>query len=256
MEFIFITLIFSVGCCTGSFINVLESRLSRDEDILRLPSHCDFCKKRLRWFDLVPIFSWIFYRGKSRCCHKKLSLQHPLIELATGIGFVTIFIFSNLTIQQFSNFNLLPLTFYLLLFTISFAIFLQDIKYQAIHSGLLYVLIGITCVFLILNNGTTFDFQSGLKIFRHVLVAVISALPFFLLYRISHEKWLGEGDVWLAAWIGLFLGFPQAFTALYWGIVIGGVVSLLVLILKLKKMRDTISLGPFLLMGVLVALFM
>lgn len=89
----------------------------------------------------------------------------------------------------------------------------------------------------------------------NIFVGFLSSLPFYLLYKLSHEKWLGEGDVWLAAWMGLFLGFPKVFWAMYFGLILGGVVSLFIVLLKLKKMRDTISLGPFLLMGTAISLF-
>ncbi len=210
---------------------------------------------------MIPVCSWIWYGGRSRCCHRRLSWQYPIVELITGIGFVLIFMRSII----FNNFSPLSFIFYLLVFTLCFTIFLQDIKYQAIHEGLLYALLLTTITFLVINNYSefqnliTYGFKSrlqilGSKFLPHVLIVLLSSLPFFLLYKLSRERWLGEGDVWLAGWMGLFLGFPRVFWALYFGIIFGGVVSLIIILLKLKKMRDTISLGPFLLIGTLFSL--
>jgi leader peptidase (prepilin peptidase)/N-methyltransferase len=282
-------LIFLLGLAVGSFINVLESRLYKSENFLTLPSHCDFCRKKLRWFDMVPVCSWIWYGGRSRCCQRRLSIQYPIVELIAGVAFVVIYlqeniasllhcfiakqanfvcfgtdsvrslqkIFSNGTIEQLNN--VVPFIFYAVIFILCFTIFLQDIKYQAIHEKLLWVLIGITLLFIFVGEGLTTLPMGRVSDpplrFINIFVSFLSALPFYLLYKLSHEKWLGEGDVWLAAWMGLFLGFPKVFWAMYCGLIFGGFVSLLVVLLKLKKMRDTISLGPFLLIGTLISVF-
>lgn len=283
---IILLFIFFLGISTGSFINVLESRLFKGEDILKKPSHCDYCKKKLKPVDLIPVVSWLIYRGKTRCCKRRLSIQYPLVEFVTGVSFVVIFalgftqIYSgltqieknNLTIQQFSN-----VFFYFTIFTLAFTVFLQDLKYQEIHGGLLKALIGVTLVFnfCIFFSGGNFQFpasrQGGqISNFQnyflyqiqnasykiHLIPAFLSALPFYLLYKLSKERWLGEGDVWITCWMGFFLGFPKVFWAIYFGLIIGGLVSFLVLLLKLKKLRDTISLGPFLLTGALISLFL
>lgn len=291
-----ILFIFLIGLSVGSFINVLESRLYKGEEVFKKPSHCDFCGKKLRWSDMVPVLSWIFYGGKSRCCGRRLSWQYPIVEFATGVGFVVIYLRDNiaslfhcfiagngfghctppffLAMEQpariatqsvaggWSNGTMISLVFYFFIFVLSFAIFLQDLKYQAIHTRLLQSLIAITLIFNLFRawipafagmtgEGVIFNFIEMMNF----LPAILSALPFFLLYKLSKEKWLGEGDVWIAFWMGLFLGI-KVFWALYFGIIIGGVVSLFVLLLHLKKMRDTISLGPFLLLGTLISLFL
>lgn len=268
--------IFLIGICVGSFINVLESRLYKEEDIFKKPSHCDFCGKKLRWIDMFPVVSWIIYGGKSRCCRRRLSWQYPIVELVTGVGFVVIFwigstqiFYNNLTIQQFSN-----LIFLFVIFILCFAIFIQDLKYQAIHGGLLKALVFITFIFTLyqflfygrkfeilnskLETNSNFQILNSIlnsKFLQNIITAFISALPFYVLFKLSHEKWLGEGDVWISFWMGLFLGI-KVFWAIYFGVILGGFVSLIVLLLHLKKMRDTISLGPFLLLGVLISLFL
>ncbi len=281
LEFILLVFIFILGTAVGSFINVLEARLYKGEDIFKKPSHCDFCRKRLKWFDMVPILSWVWYGGRSRCCRRKLNWQYPIVEFITGVSFILIFLrtaiasllhcfiagknifLCSLTMEQLNNGTIV----FFIIFALCFAIFLQDLKYQAIHQGLLNLLLITTFIFLIIINFSEFtnlriyEFRSKFQIpdskfFQNIAVAFISSLPFYLLYRLSKEKWLGEGDVWLVAWMGLFLGWPRVFWALYAGLIFGGAVSIMILFLHLKKMRDTISLGPFLLIGVIISLLM
>jgi leader peptidase (prepilin peptidase)/N-methyltransferase len=190
------------------------------------------------------------------------------VESITGLAFVVIYL-------QTSSILFIC---YAIIFTLGSTIFLQDIKYQAIHERLLQLLIAITLIFNFFHvipapqqsagltpAGILFPFIN-IKIpafagMTYVIygmnlhIAFLSALPFYILFKLSREKWLGEGDVWLAAWMGLFLGFPRIFWAIYVGLILGGLVSLIVILLKLKKMRDTISLGPFLLIGTLISLF-
>src|SRR5690349_9078045 len=85
-------LLFIIGIFVGSFLNVLADRLPRGESVLWGRSHCDFCKKTLRWYELVPLFSYLLQNGRCRRCHKKLSVQYPLMELVTGVSFVILFL--------------------------------------------------------------------------------------------------------------------------------------------------------------------
>ncbi|MCX6794110.1 MAG: prepilin peptidase [Candidatus Gottesmanbacteria bacterium] len=80
-----------LGLLVGSFVNVLIDRLPRAESVLWGRSHCDHCKKILRWYELVPVVSFLIQKGRCRRCRKKLSLQYPIIELVTAIGFALLF---------------------------------------------------------------------------------------------------------------------------------------------------------------------
>src|SRR3989339_1486823 len=82
--------IFIFGASIGSFLNVLIDRLPEEKSI-NGRSHCDFCGKKITWYDLIPVLSFILLGGKCRYCHKKLSLQYPVIELITGVIFVMVF---------------------------------------------------------------------------------------------------------------------------------------------------------------------
>lgn len=75
------------GVCIGSFLNVVLYRLPRHESLSHPPSHCPSCDTRLRWFELIPVVSWVALRGRCRTCHTKISARYPLIELACGLAF-------------------------------------------------------------------------------------------------------------------------------------------------------------------------
>lgn len=241
-----VCVIFLIGLCFGSFVNVLVDRLIRNEDIFILPSHCDYCGKKLGIRNLVPFFSWVIQKGKSDCCKKKLSWQYPLVELMAGFGFAAIFHYNFQ--ESFSSLVVVRIIFLSLIFVLGLAAFVQDAKFQAIHQSLLTGLLIVTLI----EKLVFFNWQ----IFKMSLFSLLAcALPFFLLYKISREKWLGEGDVWLAAWVGLFLGYQRCISAIYFAFLLGGAVSILALILQFKKMRDRISLGPFLFIGVIMSFF-
>src|SRR3954462_10427613 len=90
MEILFFIFLFFLGTCIGSFLGVIIDRLPRGESISHGRSYCEFCKKKLTFFDLFPVFSFIFLGGKCRYCHKKLSFYYPFVEIVTGILFVLV----------------------------------------------------------------------------------------------------------------------------------------------------------------------
>src|SRR3990167_2998470 len=121
MEIFNNVIIFILGASIGSFLNVLIDRLPQGKSILGR-SQCDFCQKKLKWFDLIPIFSFIFLTGRCRYCHKKLSWQYPVVEALTGLAFV------------FSDFAVWGIIACLIV------IFFSDLKYHLISDYILLTL--------------------------------------------------------------------------------------------------------------------
>ena len=91
---------FIFGIVIGSFVNVLIYRLPAHENIATEHSHCMSCNHKLRWYDLFPLFSWLFLRGKCRYCKAKISVQYPLVELINGIGYALIFILNGINVTS------------------------------------------------------------------------------------------------------------------------------------------------------------
>src|SRR3989344_5301589 len=96
---------FTFGLCIGSFLNVVIYRIEKEEGFVKGRSYCSHCKHTLSWADLVPVFSFIFLGGKCRYCHKKISVQYPLVEMLTGLVFLLIFNYQLSISNQLSIFQ-------------------------------------------------------------------------------------------------------------------------------------------------------
>lgn len=231
-------MIFILGLIVGSFINMAVWRLGNKKSFFKEQrSFCDFCKKQLKWYDNIPVLSWIIYGGKSRCCKKKLPLSYPIVEIMTG----TLFLF---------NFILFPINYWLLIINfliIGFLVFEAtfDFKYMLLPDFTAYSLI-----LLALVNW----FLLGRPI-SYMISAVISAVFILCLHKIKikgHEA-MGDGDIFLAFFMGLFLGAPEIIVAFYVAFIVGAIVGVLLISSKKIKRMTPIPFGPFLILGTFVA---
>lgn len=226
MELIFI---FIIGLSIGSFLNVLVDRLPNEETILGR-SHCDYCKKKLDWIDLIPVVSFLLLGARCRRCQKKLSWFYPFIELLTGVIFV---------LSYLSNLSYLPIICCLIV------IFFADLKYHIIPDSMTAVFTFFSFILIIL---------SGQPFFPHLATAFALAFFIYLFYFFSKGKGMGFGDVKLAFPIGLWLGPILGPAAIYFGFVTGGIFALVLLLLGKKKLKSKIAFGPFLVIGVVLAI--
>jgi leader peptidase (prepilin peptidase)/N-methyltransferase len=256
--------IFIIGASIGSFLNVLIDRLPKEEKITGR-SRCDYCGKKLAWYDLIPVFSFILLKGKCRYCHKKLSWQYPIVEIITGISFILITNHQIPITKQFSIFNFqfsniwlfgnwsLFVSWLLFLGIVSclIVIFFSDLKYNLI-SDYIQVAFFIFSVFYHL----TINFHLFLSVSISFLIyAFVVAFPIWLIFFISRERTMGFGDVFLAFNIGFLLGWQAGFLALYFAFVIGAVIGLFLIILKKSGFKSKIPFGPFLVLGTVIMLF-
>ncbi|MFH1833237.1 MAG: prepilin peptidase [Candidatus Levyibacteriota bacterium] len=246
-----IFLLFFLGLGIGSFLNVVIDRLPRGESVFKGRSHCEACKKKLAWYDLIPFVSFIILKGRCRYCHSPISFYYPVVELTTGITFVLVFLFfPNENIKyQISNIKYFAeLIYYLFIVSSLIVIFFIDLKYGIIPDRILLVAVVATFAYvsLILNS-----------LFLIHLLAGFGAFFFFLLiFLITKGKGMGFGDVEYVFLAGLFLGFPKIIIALYMAFIIGAFVALALVIAGRKKFsKDTIPFGPFLVLGTLLAFF-
>ncbi len=241
--------IFLFGSAIGSFLNVLIDRLSENQSIMGR-SHCDFCGKKLTWFDLVPIFSFLTLGGKSRCCHKKLSWQYPLVELTTGIAFVLIF----------KDSLVFKTVFIAGIVSCFIVIFVSDFKYHLISDWILWALFGFSLLFKVLTPiSSVFPSQAGIHVLSQIVSDVLSGLivaaPIFLIYFVTRERAMGLGDVLLSAITGFLLGWPMGFVAIYIAFVTGAIYGIVLLAIHRKKLKSHIAFGPFIIIGALVMLY-
>jgi leader peptidase (prepilin peptidase) / N-methyltransferase len=262
VEDVFIFFIFILGLFVGSFLNVLADRLPRNETVIKGRSHCEKCKKDLAWYDLIPLLSFIFLKGRCRYCRVRLSYYYPMVEFVTGILFVLTALFvlespqfqiSNFKFQinsQFLNFHLLiSLAYYLFIVSSLIVVFFTDLKYGIIPDKIILPAILISFLYLILN--------ANYLILPYLLSAVGACLFFLLLFLITKGKGMGFGDVKFAFLMGLILGFPNIVISLYIAFLTGAIVGVILVIWRKKKISGaSIPFGPFLVLGTLSAIFL
>jgi leader peptidase (prepilin peptidase)/N-methyltransferase len=234
-------ILFVYGLVVGSFLNVLIDRLSMEQSIGGR-SHCDHCGKTLRWQDLVPVFSYIYLRGKCRYCKKKLSPQYPLIEILTGLVFVLSW--------NFSPFDTIPLRILTIaLSCVLLVILAADFKYQIIPDEMQVALVGIAVLMLVFHDVPL----TGVLI--RGVEGVLIMLPILFLYLVTRGRGMGFGDVKLAFGIGVLLGLQRGGLALYIAFLTGAVVGVGLLISGRTKMKNKIAFGPFLIVGIVCLFF-
>lgn len=228
--------VFILGAAMGSFFNVVVDRLIHGKG-LGGRSHCDHCKKTLRWYELFPIVSYIILGGKCKRCHVKLSLEHPAIEVATGLLFLGTWIVSPLS----------SLLLYWGIVSCAWIIVLSDLRYNLI-SDYMQIALFVSILFQKL-----FERASVFTLLNDVFAGVMVCLPIGLIYVVTNERAMGLGDVILAAIIGFSLGIGKGLLALYIAFLVGAIVGVYLLIQRKKGMKSAVAFGPFLIIGMLIA---
>lgn len=243
-----IALLFVVGLFVGSFLNVLIHRLPHDLSILGR-SFCPHCKKPIRWYDNMPLVSFVLLGGKCRNCHSPIGWQYPAVELVAGALFVLVFVFlSNESIkyQVLSIKYLLFLGYYLLIVSSLITIFFIDLKHGIIPDKIIYPTVAISFLYLILSTKYLIP--------NHFSSALGAFLFFLFLVLVTKGRGMGMGDVKLAFLMGLFLGFPKIVVALYIAFLTGAAVSLILVLWGKKKFSGgTVPFGTFLVFATLLA---
>lgn len=232
-------LVFIFGLVVGSFLNVLADRLPQGETVLWGRSHCDWCKKPLRWFELVPIVSFILQGGRCLRCHKPLSIQYPLVELITALGFVWIFVNYPLTLSL--------LVSYYVLFSSLLVLFISDLKYQILPDSMIVIGSLGALVILVLSPA------SLTTLLPHLLSAAGSFAFLYIIWAVTRGRGMGFGDVKLAFLMGLLLGYPGIIIAFYGAFLTGAVAGVILILAGKKGWKSKIAFGPFLIFGTAVA---
>lgn len=237
------------GLSLGSFLNVLIDRLPTNEKISGR-SYCPYCKKKLAWYELIPLLSFIFLKGKCSFCKKTISLQYPLVELATGILFIFTAHNLQLTVQEPQG--LLGLFFLLCLVSCLIVIFSTDLKYYIVPDEVIYFAIGLTLCYQIYQAYTTNQFNN---LFFALLSAIGAGMFFLFLFFLTKGKGMGFGDVKISAFMGIFLSFPKILVALFLAFFSGSVIGLMLVVLGKKTLKSKVPLGCFLAPATFVAFF-
>lgn len=228
---------FIIGLLMGSFLLVVGERWSNDKSIIKPRSHCDSCQYFLHWYELIPVISYIFLRGRCKNCGNKISILCPIIELTTGLAYAFSYCYFGLT----GNFIIA-----LALFSFFIVTCVSDFKYLVILDIPLLMTCFIVLLVYMYDKGVKYFLLSLLSGF--VLFAFLWAIKFIGDKKFQRES-LGGGDVKLAFLIGATLHFQLAFIAL----VIGSLLTYpLALYYIFRKKEKEIPFGPFLIMGLII----
>ena len=278
--------LFIFGLAIGSFLNVVSLRFQPGQRLLDLRiingrSHCPHCQKTLRWYELIPLLSFIVQFGKCRHCKKKLSLQYPLVEFLSGLIFVSVPLL--LTNFQFSppagGFNLsilqlIIIAVWLLIFILFLLLSVIDFRHYIIPDSINLSLaaLGIILIifnqildskFQILNSGSflghyalLFDFWplsnvSGQlsAVSGHLFAAIIAMAFFAAIIILTRGRAMGWGDFKLVGALGLIFGWPDILMIVFLSFIVGAICVTPLLIRKQKTMKDAVPFGPFLIAG-------
>lgn len=285
MSYLFLVFSGILGLIVGSFINVLTLRFNPDEPnrinkAFHGRSHCPYCKRQLTWFELIPIFSFIFLRGKCRTCHQKISWQYPIVEFSTALIFV-ILVWKILNLNFLSYYLFVkpeiyfwaPILILLWFFFVSVLISVSVIDLRhciipdkiTIFSSIIAFLASVG--FLILGKFPQLNFPkyslnflgpfadplilSINPILYYLIGAMLLSAFLFFIFAITGGKAIGFGDVKLAFLIGLMLGPVSGVMAMMLSFVIGSIVGIYLIASGKKKLKGAVPFGPFLSLGVL-----
>lgn len=222
------------GVIIGSFVNVLILRLPLRESVTLQRSHCMSCGHVLSWYDLFPLFSYLFLRGKCRHCKAHISIQYPIVEALNGLLYVGIFLEHGLTITAI---------LYSLAASSLLALSVIDWRTQEIPLGFNIFILILGLIRLVTDLGNWSQYVIG-------LFAVSGFL--LLLWLITKGKGIGDGDIKLMAATGLLLGWQLNIVAFLLGCIIGSVVHLTRM--AIKKVGRQLAFGPYLSMGAYIAM--
>ena len=229
---------FMVGTILGSFSGALIHRLHFDKPgFLTGRSECPDCGETLKWWNLIPLFSYLFQRGKCSYCGKKIPFTYFLLELIFGLTF---FLF----VQKFSSgIEILPL---LLTVWIFLLLFFYDLLYLEVDLRLIIPAILLAFVWTFFrDNSPDFYWIGGL----------IGAGFYAIQHFTSRGKWVGAGDIYFGALLGLTLGWPLLLLCLFMAYIIGVVAAVYLMIFKDYGRKSVVPMGAFLMPAGLVCLY-
>ena len=233
------------GLLIGSFLNAWIWRLANDKKISRGRSMCPHCHTQLKWYELIPVLSYVGLRGKCRTCHKPISVQYPLVEFGTALVWMGLFWY----LQPQTTQGLITLGVWLSVTTLMIAAFVYDWLHLELPDQFTIPAIVIALAWLVVRWVVYHDTSLAVS---QLIGATLFGGFYLLLWFGSRGKWLGDGDIRLAILMGLMLTPSQLVVAIFATYFIGAVISLLLIAIGKKTRKDAIAFGPFLIIGMYV----
>ena len=233
LEIVPYIVIFIFGIIIGSFLNVCIYRIPLHQSIVTVSYHCMTCGRKLKWYDMIPVFSWLLLGGKCRSCKSKISLQYPVIESLNGILYVVICLVNGMDL-----FSLI----YCLMTSALLTLSLIDWRTYEIPPGINAFLFILGVAAAVLDRGNLLSHLAG-------MVCVSGFLG--ILYLISRGRAIGGGDIKLMFACGLILGWKQIILAFLLGCIIGSVIHLIRI--RVQGEGHVLAMGPYLSAGIFLA---
>ncbi len=222
--------VFIFGAIIGSFLNVVSLRFNTGKDFYT-PSSCQSCGVRLRWYELLPILSFLFQKGRCRSCNSSVSLQYPLVEGVTGLIFLALFL------TPMSLYDALILA---VITSLLIVIAVYDIRHSIVPNTLVYMFILISFLLLFFDTSlVTFSYPS----FSAFIAGPVLALPIWLLWHVSSGRWIGLGDAKLFLGVGWFLGLYEGISAFIISFWIGAAFGILLIFARYISRTTQLNLG-------------
>jgi prepilin signal peptidase PulO-like enzyme (type II secretory pathway) len=247
--------IFVFGLLIGSFLNCVIWRLHKEEKITGR-SYCPKCRHQLAWYENIPVFSFVFLRGKCGHCQGRISWQYPVVELITAILF---------SISFYANYESRIMNYeFNYLFTIHNSLFIiQLFKYWFLISVMIIIFVVDLRWYLILDIITLpacliifiVNILLGQSWINLLFSGIIGGSFFLIQFLISKGKWIGGGDIRMGLLMGLALGWPNIVLALMLAYFFGSIVGISLILIGQKKWGSQVPMGVFLSTGTIVTLF-
>lgn len=245
------------GLIIGSFLNVVVLR--KGVASLEGRSKCSSCGTMLRAFDLVPVFSWLFLRGRCRYCGSRISIQYPIVEATTAI------LFALVGASPFPP-DLLSKFFFCVIIAILICITVYDMRHTIIPDSWAYA---FALLALLIMGPILTAPPNSFSVLWYVFSGPIAALPLFLLWLVSGGRWMGLGDAKLALGIGWLLGPTAGGIAIFFSFIVGTAILVPLLLfervithiqpyqrrLRGLTMKSEVPFGPFLIGSCLLLWF-
>ncbi|MFA5524057.1 MAG: prepilin peptidase [Tissierellales bacterium] len=233
-------LTFIYGSIIGSFLNVCIYRTPREESIAYPASHCPKCNTPLKWYDLIPILSFLFQKGKCRYCGETVSPQYPIVESLNGVLYTIIFHYYGASID-----------FIFYSFIVSILIIISVIDYY--HQIIPDVLVVFILILSICYKFTTIILcKAPFNLLDSILGLLIGG-GLFLIIALVSKGGMGGGDIKLISALGFILGLKKTLLNILLSFIIGSTLSVLLLMFKKKGKKDAIPFGPFINIGFIIS---
>lgn len=224
---------FLYGIVIGSFLNVCIFRIPKKENIVKVNSHCMDCGKKLKWYELIPLFSYLVLGGKCRHCKAKISVQYPLIEGLNGVLYVLIFVINGVNVDSL---------LYCLLISALITLSVIDWRTYEIPVGINYFILALGLIM------TALHYEDWLN---HVIGFFAVSTFIFIIILATKGRGMGGGDMKLMAAAGLMLGWKNIVLAFLLGCILGAIIH--VVRMKVSKADHQLAFGPYLSAGILIA---